>query len=99
MEQYVLHSVEFVEVTVVWCIIQAWDDTFRNWGVVTQYLEAYPKDHKMKIEDTATVGDPIRVKRKPPHHANTEHELEVGCYGNIDDTNKELIVTMKICSL
>lgn len=55
---------------------QAWDDTFRNWGVVTSYLEMYPKDHK-KIEDTAAVGDAIRVKRKPPHHANTEHELEV----------------------
>ncbi|KAH3876998.1 hypothetical protein DPMN_000852 [Dreissena polymorpha] len=45
--------------------------------MVTSYLEAYPKDHKVKIEDTASVGDAIRGKRKPPHHANTEHELEV----------------------
>lgn len=43
---------------------------------MTSYLEMYPKDHK-KIEETATVGEAIRVKRKPPHHANTEHELEV----------------------
>lgn len=60
------------------CIFKAWDDTFRNWGVVTSYLEAYPKDHKVKIEDNAAaLGDAIRLKRKPPHHANTEHELEV----------------------
>lgn len=58
---------------------QAWDDTFRNWEVITQYLENYPKDAKVKADSEIPtgLGDTIR-KRKPPHHANTEHELEVG---------------------
>ncbi|XP_052799724.1 neurofibromin-like isoform X3 [Mya arenaria] len=71
---------------------QAWDDTFRNWGVVTSYLEAYPKDHKVKIDDTAAVGDAIRAKRKPPHHANTEHELE-------DQLNEWANMTGFLCAL
>lgn len=60
--------------------MKAWDDTFRNWGVVTQYLETYPKDPKVKnLEESggAGLGDTIRLKRKPPHHPTTEHELEV----------------------
>ena len=58
--------------------------------MVTGFLEAYPKDHKVKIEDNAAaLGDAIRLKRKPPHHANTEHELEVQL--NIDrDTVQSL---------
>lgn len=57
---------------------QAWDDTFRNWEVITQYLENYPKDAKVKTDSEIPtgLGETIK-KRKPPHHANTEHELEV----------------------
>ena len=53
--------------------------------MVTGFLEAYPKDHKVKIEDNAAaLGDAIRLKRKPPHHANTEHELEVHLRNEFD---------------
>ncbi|KAL3856417.1 hypothetical protein ACJMK2_011181 [Sinanodonta woodiana] len=73
---------------------QAWDDTFRNWGVVTQYLETYPKDPKVKLDDNnpAALGDAIRLKRKPPHHANTEHELE-------DQLNEWANMTGFLCAL
>ncbi|XP_021368387.1 neurofibromin-like isoform X2 [Mizuhopecten yessoensis] len=73
---------------------QAWDDTFRNWEVVTQYLETYPKDPKVKVEEgsTAGLGDTIKMKRKPPHHANTEHELE-------DQLNEWANMTGFLCAL
>ncbi|KAJ8312996.1 hypothetical protein KUTeg_010369 [Tegillarca granosa] len=75
---------------------QAWDDTFRNWEVITQYLETYPKDPKVKAEDSTQAGslsDSIRLsKRKPPHHANTVHELE-------DQLNEWANMTGFLCSL
>ncbi|KAL5015709.1 hypothetical protein ScPMuIL_005298 [Solemya velum] len=74
---------------------QAWDDTFRNWGVVTQYLETYPKDPKVKnLEESggAGLGDTIRLKRKPPHHPTTEHELE-------DQLNEWANMTGFLCAL
>jgi neurofibromin 1 len=58
---------------------QAWDDTYRNWEIITQYLETFPKDPKVKMEEcsSAGLGASIPMKRKPPHHASTDHELEV----------------------
>ncbi|XP_062578923.1 neurofibromin-like isoform X10 [Saccostrea cucullata] len=72
---------------------QAWDDTFRNWEVITQYLENYPKDAKVKTDSEIPtgLGDTIR-KRKPPHHANTEHELE-------DQLNEWANMTGFLCAL
>lgn len=69
------------QIKCIFICFKAWDDTFRNWEVITQYLETYPKDPKVKAEDSTQAGslsDSIRLsKRKPPHHANTVHELEV----------------------
>ncbi|XP_011426816.1 neurofibromin isoform X4 [Magallana gigas] len=72
---------------------QAWDDTFRNWEVITQYLENYPKDAKVKTDSEIPtgLGETIK-KRKPPHHANTEHELE-------DQLNEWANMTGFLCAL
>ncbi|XP_076453075.1 neurofibromin-like isoform X4 [Babylonia areolata] len=55
---------------------QAWEDTYRNWDAVTRYLELYPKV-KYEEQGRGEIVEMIKLKRKTPQHANTEHELEV----------------------
>ena len=57
-------------------LFQAWEDTYRNWDAVTRYLELYPKV-KYEEQGRGEIVDMIKLKRKTPQHANTEHELEV----------------------
>ncbi|XP_025089019.1 neurofibromin-like isoform X4 [Pomacea canaliculata] len=54
---------------------QAWEDTYRNWDAVTRYLELYPKV-KYEEQGRGEIAEMIKLKRKTPQHANTEHELE-----------------------
>ncbi|KAK7488237.1 hypothetical protein BaRGS_00020544 [Batillaria attramentaria] len=54
---------------------QAWEDTYRNWDAVTRYLELYPKV-KYEEQGRGEIADMIKLRRKTPQHANTEHELE-----------------------
>ncbi|XP_067682311.1 neurofibromin-like isoform X6 [Haliotis asinina] len=69
---------------------QAWEDTFRNWDMVTRYLESYPK---VKFDDSQReIADMIKMKRKPPNHASTEHELE-------DQLNEWANMTGFLCAL
>lgn len=58
------------------CQSQAWEDTYRNWDAVTRYLELYPKV-KYEEQGRGEIAEMIKLKRKTPQHANTEHELEV----------------------
>ncbi|XP_071181509.1 neurofibromin-like isoform X6 [Mytilus edulis] len=73
---------------------QAWDDTHRNWDLITQYLETFPKDPKVKMEECQApgLGASNPIKRKPPHHASTEHELE-------DQLNEWANMTGFLCAL
>ncbi|XP_050410069.1 neurofibromin isoform X2 [Patella vulgata] len=68
---------------------QAWEDTYRNWENVTRNIESSPK----KFEDGGReIAEMMRLKRKPPHHANTEHELE-------DQLNEWANMTGFLCAL
>ncbi|XP_041348224.1 neurofibromin-like isoform X2 [Gigantopelta aegis] len=69
---------------------QAWEDTFRNWDMVTRYLESYPK---VKFDEgQREIAEMIKLKRKPPHHPSTEHELE-------DQLNEWANMTGFLCAL
>ena len=59
--------------------------------MVTRYLESYPK---VKFDEgQREIAEMIKLKRKPPHHPSTEHELEVGGDGCVDACQRHQLST------
>lgn len=54
--------------------IQAWEETFRNWDVLTKVLTSYPKT---KLEDGTLEPFHRSAGKRRASHQNSEHELEV----------------------
>lgn len=59
---------------------QAWEETFRNWDVLTKILTSYPKT---KLEDGSLEPFHRTVGKRRASHQNSEHELEVSFASSI----------------
>ncbi|CAH1393434.1 unnamed protein product [Nezara viridula] len=67
----------------------AWEETFRNWEVLTKILTSYPKT---KIEDGQLEPFHRSVGKRRASHQNSEHELE-------DQINEWANMTGFLCAL
>lgn len=67
---------------------QAWEETFRNWDLVSRQLTNYPKS---KVDDSQTDAFRATGKRRTSHQ-NSEHELE-------DQINEWANMTGFLCAL
>lgn len=57
---------------------QAWEDTFKNWDILTKQLQSYPK---ARVEEGQTNESFHRsAGKRRASHQSTEHELEVRHY-------------------
>lgn len=71
---------------------QAWEDTCKAWDNVTRVLDIYPKGKPEEGSGSGSLGETIRLRRKPTHHGTSDHELE-------DQLNEWANMTGFLCAL
>ncbi|XP_036370881.1 neurofibromin isoform X2 [Octopus sinensis] len=71
---------------------QAWEDTCKAWDNVTKNLDIYPKGKLEEGCSSGSIGETIRLRRKPTHHGTSDHELE-------DQLNEWVNMTGFLCAL